>query len=296
VTDIAIHLDGVTRSFGGVPAVRGIDLTVARGETIALLGPNGAGKSTTIAMILGLLAPDGGRVSVYGQTPAAAMRAGLVGSMLQDSGFVANATVRELVELARALYPKPLPSKEILATAGLTELAGRRLDKLSGGESQRARFAFALAGDPDLLLLDEPTAAMDVASRQGFWAAMRRYAGAGHTVVFATHYLAEADEYADRVVVIAAGRVVADGPAADIKKVAGGRTVSLRLDGHSPSDLAALPGVHAVELAGDRVHLRTDDADATVLTLARGSGFLDLEVVPAGLDEAFLTLTAATEA
>jgi len=296
VTDIAIHLDGVTRNFGGVPAVRGIDLTIARGETIALLGPNGAGKSTTIAMILGLLAPDAGRVTVYGQTPDAAMRAGRVGSMLQDAGFVANATVRELVELARALYPKPLPTKDILATAGLTELPGRRLDKLSGGEGQRARFAFALAGDPDLLLLDEPTAAMDVASRQAFWAAMRRYADAGHTVLFATHYLAEADEYADRVVVIAAGRVVADGPAADIKKVAGGRTVSLRLDGHSPSDLAALPGVRAVELVGDRVHLRTDDADATVLTLAHGTGFRDLEVVSAGLDEAFLTLTAATEA
>ena len=301
--DIAIRLDGVTKSFGGVAAVRGIDLTIRRGEIFALLGPNGAGKSTTIAMVLGLLAPDTGRVGVYGQSPDAAMRAGRVGSMLQDAGFVANATVRELIELARSLYPKPLPTKEILGTAGLTELAGRRLDKLSGGEAQRARFAFALAGDPDLLLLDEPTAAMDVAARQAFWAAMRRYAGSGHTILFATHYLAEADEFADRVVVIAAGRVVADGPASDIKKVAGGRTVSLRVDGHSPSALRALPGVRAVDLVGGRAHLRTDDSDATVLALAgcacgrsassRVAAFRDLEVVPAGLDDAFLTLTSA---
>jgi ABC-2 type transport system ATP-binding protein len=233
VTDTAIHLDGVHKSFGAVHAVRGVDLRVARGETIALLGPNGAGKSTLIAMILGLARPDRGQVTVYGHRPDTAMKAGLVGTMLQEAGFVGQATVRDLVELARALYPKPLPTRDILATAGLTDLAGRRLDKLSGGEAQRARFAFALAGDPDLLILDEPTAAMDVGARQAFWAAMRRYSSTGRTVMFATHYLEEADDFADRVVVIAAGAVVADGSGAEIKKVAGGRTVSLSMTGRA---------------------------------------------------------------
>jgi ABC-2 type transport system ATP-binding protein len=291
---VAVRLDGVSRSFGAVRAVRGIDLTIRRGETVALLGPNGAGKSTLIAMMLGLVAPSTGGISVYDQDPGAAMAAGRVGAMLQDAGFVPNATVRDLVDLARGLYPKPLSSQEILATAGLTELAGRRLDKLSGGEGQRARFAFALAGDPELLILDEPTTAMDVGARHAFWAAMRRYSDAGHTVLFATHYLEEADDYADRVVVIAAGRVVADGTGAEIKQVAGGRTVSFALAGRSSGGLTGLPGVSAVEVRGDRAFLRTADSDATVLALAASGGFRDLEVVSAGLDEAFLALTAPT--
>jgi len=291
VTETAVRATGVTKSFGAVHAVRGIDLTIPRGQTIALLGPNGAGKSTLIAMMLGLIAPNAGTISVYGEHPAAAMTAGRVGAMLQDAGFVANATVRELIELARALYPKPLPTTEILATAGLTELAGRRLDKLSGGEAQRARFAFALAGDPDLLILDEPTAAMDVAARQSFWAAMRRFSSAGHTVLFATHYLEEADDFADRVVVIAGGRVVADGTGAEIKKVTGGRTVSFALHGRSMAGLAELPGVTAVEVRGGRASLRSADSDATVLALAASGGFRDLEVASGGLDEAFLALT-----
>jgi ABC-2 type transport system ATP-binding protein len=291
----AISLETVSKRFGDVTAVDRVDIRIAAGETVALLGPNGAGKSTTVSMLLGLTRPDAGRITVFGGGPDRAVRSGWVGAMLQDAGFVPNATVREFVELARALYPQPLPTDHVLATAGLTDLANRRLDKLSGGESQRARFAFALAGDPRLLILDEPTAAMDVGTRQAFWAAMRRYSAAGHTVLFATHHLEEADRYADRVIVIARGRVIADGPAEEIR---GGRTVAFDLGGATTAGLDLLTGVHAVDVRGDRASLRTHDADATVTALVHsGRSFANLEVGAAGLEEAFLTLTGTgTEA
>jgi len=287
----AVRLTGVTKTFGSVRAVDGLDLSIASGETVALLGPNGAGKSTTINMMLGLLAPAAGRIEVFGGSPQRAVSDGRIGAMLQDAGFVPNATVREMVDLARAVYPRPLPAEEILRIAGLTDIAGRRLDKLSGGQSQRARFAFALAGNPNLLVLDEPTSAMDVASRQAFWAAMRAYAAGGKTILFATHYLEEADDFADRVIVVAGGRIVADGTGAQIKKVVGGRTVSFGLAGTGGADLW-LPGVSAVDIRGDRAFLRSDDSDATVRALiTSGRPFADLEIAGAGLEEAFLALT-----
>jgi ABC-2 type transport system ATP-binding protein len=293
VTD-AVRLSDVRKSFGAVRAVDGLSLAIRPGETVALLGPNGAGKSTTIGMLLGLSAPDSGRVELFGTSPERALRGGKVGAMLQDTGLVPNATVRELVELARALYPMPLPTGQVLHTAGLAELADRRLDRLSGGEAQRVRFAFALAGDPRLLLLDEPTAAMDVATRQAFWTAMRRYSATGHTVLFATHHLEEADDHADRVVVIARGRVIADGSGAQIKQLTGGRTVAFDLLGTGTAGLDRLPGVRAVEIRGDRASLRSDDSDATVAALVHsGRSFANLEVSSAGLEAAFLALTGA---
>jgi len=287
----AVRLTGVTKTFGSVRAVDGLDLSIASGETVALLGPNGAGKSTTINMMLGLLAPAAGRIGIFGGSPQRAVSDGRIGAMLQDAGFVPNATVREMVDLARAVYPRPLPAEEILRIAGLTDIAGRRLDRLSGGQSQRARFAFALAGNPNLLVLDEPTSAMDVASRQAFWAAMRAYAAGGKTILFATHYLEEADDFADRVIVVAGGRIIADGTGAQIKKVVGGRTVSFGLAGTGGADLW-LPGVSAVDIRGDRAFLRSDDSDATVRALiTSGRPFADLEIAGAGLEEAFLALT-----
>ncbi|NYH41678.1 ABC-2 type transport system ATP-binding protein [Micromonospora jinlongensis] len=290
--DTAVRLTGLTRRFGPVRAVDGLDLTIARGSTVALLGPNGAGKTTAISIMLGLDAADSGTATVFGRPPAEAVRAGQVGTMLQDAGWVPSATIREVVELARALYPHPLPTDRILDLAGLTERADRRLDKLSGGEAQRARFAFALAGNPDLLVLDEPTAAMDVAARQAFWAAIHQYTAEGHTVLFSTHHLHEADEFADRVVVLAAGRVVAEGPPAQIRALAGGRTVSFDLADGPIEGLDALPGVRSVQVRGQRVVLTTEDSDATVLALAGTRGFRGLEVNAAALEAAFLTLTA----
>ncbi|MBM2618545.1 ABC transporter ATP-binding protein [Actinoplanes sp. LDG1-06] len=220
---MAIRVTGVSKRFGVVRAVDRLDLSVDRGCVMALLGPNGAGKTTAISMMLGLAPPDTGTVLLYEGSPVDAVRAGRVGAMLQDGAFVPGATVRDVVELARALYPRPLDTDRVLSVAGLTGLAGRRLDKLSGGEAQRARFAFALAGGPELLVLDEPSAAMDVAARQAFWTAVRSYAADGNTVLFSTHQLHEADEHADRIVVLAAGRVVADGTPAQVRVKAGVR-------------------------------------------------------------------------
>jgi ABC-2 type transport system ATP-binding protein len=212
--------------------------------------------------------------------------------MLQDGALVPGLTVREAVEFVRGLYPEPLPLDEVLSLANLTALAKRRADRLSGGQAQRVRFALAIAGAPRLLVLDEPTAAMDVESRRSFWASMRAYADGGRTILFATHYLEEADENADRVIVIARGQVVADGTAQEIKSAVGGRTVRFSIGEQSTAGLDALPGVTGVEVRGESVWLRTTDPDATVRALyASGIEVRDLEVKGADLEEAFLSLT-----
>jgi ABC-2 type transport system ATP-binding protein len=288
-----LSLRGLTKSYGPVRAVAGVDLDIVAGETVALLGPNGAGKSTTIDMLLGLARPDAGEVTVFGRTPEEAVRAGLVGAMLQSGGLISEVTVRELLVLAASLYPAPMPVGEVLERADLTELADRRTTKLSGGQTQRVRFALSLVPDPELLVLDEPTAAMDVESRRRFWASMRQLAAAGRTVLFATHYLDEADEYADRVVLMAAGRVVADGPATAIKAVVGGRTIRATLPGVPDAVLAALPGVSAVERHGDSIELTCTDSDQALRALlATQPAARDLEVGGADLEDAFVALTS----
>jgi len=222
VTRNAIEIHDLHRSFGTVRAVDGLDLTIGKGESVAVLGPNGAGKSTTIAMLLGLLAPDAGSVAVWGMPPAEAVARGHIAAMLQEGGLMPGVTVAELVGFVRGLYPDPLPLDRVLEAAGPASLAGRRVDKLSGGQTQRVRFALALAGNPSVLVLDEPTSGMDVESRRAFWTSMRAEAAAGRTVLFATHYLEEADDNADHIVVVNGGRIVADGPATEIKAAAGG--------------------------------------------------------------------------
>ncbi|MFC4909007.1 ABC transporter ATP-binding protein [Actinomadura gamaensis] len=288
----AITFTTVAKSYGEVRAVEALDLTVPAGRTLALLGPNGAGKSTTISMLLGLARPDSGRVEVFGDDPLTAVARGRVGAMLQDGALVEGLTVKEVVGFVRGLYPEPLPLGEILETADLTEVAGRRADKLSGGQRQRVRFALAIAGGPKLLVLDEPTAAMDVASRRTFWSSMRAYAAGGRTILFATHYLEEADENADRIVVMARGRIVADGSPAEIKSRAGTRTVRFTLGDQPAAGLDRLPGVTGVEIRGTSAVLTSADADATTAALYRtGLTVRDLEVRGADLEEAFLDLT-----
>ena len=289
----AVSFSGATKSYGAVRAVDGLDLSIRRGETVALLGPNGAGKSTSIGMLLGLVEPDAGTVRIFGRTPEDAVRDGRVGAMLQEDGLPTNVKVGELVSFVRRLYPRPLPEEEVMATAVLTHLAARKVDGLSGGQRQRVRFALALAGNPDLLVLDEPTAAMDVESRRAFWKGMRAQAEAGRTILFSTHNMEEADENAERIVVIAAGRVVADGSGAEIKARAVGRTVTFDLSGGPTTGLDRLPGVLSVEVRGDRAVLRTGDSDATVAALLADRGPVrGLEVGGAGLEDAFLALTS----
>jgi ABC-2 type transport system ATP-binding protein len=286
----------LSKSYGPVQAVRGIDLAIAPGETVAILGPNGAGKTTTLDMVLGLTPPERGRVTIFGVPPAAAVRSGWVGGMLQSGTPLDRLTVRELVTLMASYYPHPLGVDDVLRTTGCADIARRFTNRLSGGQVQRVRFAAALVGDPDLLVLDEPTAGIDVEGRHDFWQAMRGIAARGKTVVFATHYLEEADAFADRVVLMARGRIVADGPATEIKARVGARTIRATLPGVDVSRLSALPGVMHAERHGDSITLSCSDADATLASLhATFAGLRDIEVRGSSLEEAFLELTAAPD-
>lgn len=294
-----IRLAGLTKSFkspqGPVHAVRGIDVEIQPGETVALLGPNGAGKSTTIDMLLGLLPPDAGAIEVFGLSPKRAIAAGKVGAMLQVGGVIAFLTVRELLEMVASLYPNPLGVDEVIELTKIQDLVGRKTTKLSGGQTQRLRFAIGLISNPELLVLDEPTVAMDVESRREFWATMREFASRGKTVLFATHYLEEADAYADRIVLMAQGRVVADGPATEIKATVGLRTIRATLPGADPAVLRALPGVTNVETRGEGVILNCSDSDLALRALLSAFATArDIEVSGAGLEEAFVQLTRDT--
>jgi ABC-2 type transport system ATP-binding protein len=287
---------GLEKSFGAVRAVRDVSIAVPPGETVALLGPNGAGKSTTIDMLLGLTRPDAGTVSIFGVDPDRAIAAGAIGAMLQTGQLLRDLSARELISMMASLYPKPLGVDEVLAITGIEEIAGRRTQKLSGGETQRVRFALALVSDPQLLVLDEPTVAMDVESRHAFWTSMRDFAARGKTVLFATHYLEEADSYADRAVLMARGRVVADGPTTEIKAMVGTRTIRATLPGVELAQLEALPGVKQAERRGEAVTLRCGDSDAAIRALlAAYPAARDVEISGAGLEEAFLQLTGDTD-
>ncbi|MFV6032849.1 ATP-binding cassette domain-containing protein [Streptomyces sp. NPDC056264] len=290
----AVAFRAATKTYGAVRAVDGIDLTVRRGETVALLGRNGAGKSSTVSLLLGLDEPDSGHVELLGGTPALAVAAGRVGAMLQEGQATPRVTVREVVSFVARTYPAPMPVAEALALAGLTGFAERRVARLSGGQAQRVRFAIALVGNPELVVLDEPTSALDVEARQEFWEAMHGYARRGNTVLFSTHYLEEADAYADRIVVLDAGRIVADGTGEELKRAAGGSLVSFDLAGSTTEWLTALPGVTSVEVRKDRARLRTEDSDATVRALAAQDAIRSLEVTRASLNDAFLTLSHRT--
>ncbi|MFI5675097.1 ABC transporter ATP-binding protein [Streptomyces cellulosae] len=294
-----VGFDEVSKTYGNVRAVDGLTLTLRPGETVALLGPNGAGKSTTLDLLLGLKHPDSGTVRLFGTTPREAIVAGRVGAMLQSGGLMDEVTVAELVRLACDLHPKPYRPSDVLARAGIGQLADRKVDKLSGGQAQRVRFALATAGDSDLIVLDEPTTGMDVTTRQGFWATMREQADQGRTVLFATHYLEEADAIADRVLVLHRGRLLADGTAAEIKAKAGARRISFDLgDGRiDEAPLRALPFLTSIDVSGQTVRIQSADADATVHALY-GLGLYprNLEVAGLGLEQAFVAITAAEEA
>jgi len=278
---------------GRVTALDRASFEIARGETVALLGPNGAGKSTAIDTMLGLRTPTSGQVRVLGMTPAAAAAAGKIGGMVQTGGLPEGAKVSELIGLFRHLYSDRRGQAELLRLAGLTELADRRVDRLSGGQTQRVRFALALAGRPDLLFLDEPTTALDVAARREFWQAVRAVTDQGTTVLFATHYLDEADANASRIIVISGGRVLADGTPAQIKAYSSTRTIRFGTPAPDTSELLGLPGVSDVSASGNVVTMRSADGDATLAALyALGRPVRGLEVGGGGLEDALLALTS----
>jgi ABC-2 type transport system ATP-binding protein len=291
----ALSFKGVTHRYGDRVALDRLDLEVAQGEVLALLGPNGAGKSTTISALLGLIRPQEGRVEVLGRDPRRSVADGRVGAMLQSGsgiGLPPGVRVDQALGLVRRLYPRPAPHNKIVERADIGGLLRRRTDRLSGGQAQRVRFAIAIAGDPQVVFLDEPTSAMDVESRQGFWRMMRDFGNEGRTVVFATHHLAEADEIADRVIVLNHGKVVADGPGATLKAAVATRRIRFVTERPDRARLSELDGVTEVEICGTGVSIDSLDADATIRDLVGGDvDFRDLEITGAGLEQAFMALT-----
>lgn len=296
---VVLELSAVKRHFGTgdrrVQAVDGVDLSIRRGEVVALLGPNGAGKTTTLDMLLGLTEPSSGTVRVLGATPQRATSSGSIGAVLQTGGLLGDLTVGETVRLIASLHGAHALDRvdEVMARADLEHLARRRVSKCSGGEQQRVKFALAMVSDPDILVLDEPTAGMDVTARRHFWDVMRADADAGRTIVFATHYLEEAEQFARRTVVMHRGTVVADAPTALLRASLGERTVSATVDEDAAALVAVLSaadGVAGVRLDGDRLSLRTADSDAAARILL-DNGAHDLEIAAPTLETAFTALT-----
>jgi ABC-2 type transport system ATP-binding protein len=289
---LAIDLQGLHKSFGAVEAVKGVDLNVASGEVVAFLGPNGAGKTTTIDMILGLSQPTAGQVSVFGMQPRQAISRGLVSAVMQTGGLLKDLTVEETARYTASLFTHTRPVAEVLQRAGISDIADRRVGKCSGGEQQRLRFAMALLSDPELLILDEPTTGMDVEGRRSFWGSIRQDTAEGRTVLFATHYLEEADAYADRIILLRHGQIVADGTSSEVKALAAGRTVRATMAGADEAALRALPGADSVEVRGDTVLIHSSDSDAVARYLLTSTQARDLEINTRGLEDAFIALTS----
>jgi ABC-2 type transport system ATP-binding protein len=289
----AVEFSDVVKVYNGrVTALDHATFEISRGATVALLGPNGAGKSTAIDIMLGLRKPTSGRVRVLGTPPAEAVRAGQIGGMVQTSGLPDGAKVSELIGLFCRLYGGRSSRADLLRLAGLADLADRRVEQLSGGQTQRVRFALALAGRPDLLFLDEPTAALDVEARRGFWQSVQAIAAQGTTVLFATHYLEEADANASRIIVVSHGQITADGTPSQIKAYTAVRTIRFTMPVPDIPTLLRLPGVTDVSTSGDAVTIRSGDADATLPGLyALGRPVRGLEVGGGGLEEALIALT-----
>jgi ABC-2 type transport system ATP-binding protein len=295
-TDLAVVFDGVTKRYRSVQALAGLSFGIERGEMVALLGPNGAGKSTTVDLMLGLRRPDSGTVRIVGLAPQRAVEDGRVGAMLQSGSLPERATVGEVVDLARRLYGSERSLTALMEMAALGDLVGRRTERLSGGQARRVQLAVALAGNPEVLFLDEPTTGLDVQSRRLFWDGVRRVAAAGATVVFATHYLDEADANASRVVVLANGRVLADGDPASIKAQLSTRTVRAAVDPVRLGQLRTLPGVLRATAEGNDVELVTDDVDFTLESLYRsGTRVRNLRFEGSSLEDALVQLTSQSE-
>lgn len=288
----ALVVTGVTKRFGTLTAVDNVSLTVPVGEIVALLGPNGAGKTTLLDMVLGFTEPASGSISVMGQAPRGAATSGAVGAVLQTRGLLDDLTASETLRMVASCHRHHLPIADVMERAGVTEFARTKVGKCSGGQVQRLRFALALLTDPQLLILDEPTAGMDASARRDFWHTMHAEAERGRTVVFATHYLQEADDYADRVILMRQGRVVADGTVAEMTATQA-RIVEalwLRTD-VDPAVVAGQLNIPTWSREGKRVRFTSADSDALARHLLTENLACDLEISRPSMESVFFELT-----
>lgn len=289
----AIELTDVVKEFptagGPVRAVDHVSLRIEPGEVVAFLGPNGAGKTTCTDMMLGLTEPTSGRVSIFDGSPTKAVREGRISGILQSGGLLSDLTVAQTLKMVAAVHHGDVDLDAVMRRADLTSIARRKVSRCSGGEQQRLRFGLALMSEPDILMLDEPTAGMDVTARARFWSSIKEETARGRTVVFATHYLKEAQDVAERIILIAKGRIVADGTVEEIRHFGSGKSVSARWPQWTPS--IELPGVTRWEQQGDRVRWWCDDSDALALHLLQHTPAVELEITESDLDEAFTHLT-----
>ena len=291
----AAELKAVTHRYGSHTALCNLSLTLRAGEVVALLGPNGAGKTTAVKLLLGLLQPTEGKVSIFGSNPNQRTTRQRMGAMLQVARVPETLAVGEYLDLFRSYYPYPLPVAELVQAAGLQGIEKRQFKDLSGGQKQRMLFALALCGNPDLVFLDEPTLGMDIETRHNLWNQVRSLADHGKTVLLTTHYLEEADTLADRILVIAQGAIVAEGTPAEIKSRAGGRKIQCvtRL---TDQFMGSLPGVRRVEHTGPSAVLTVENAEPVLrVLLAEDASLHSLEVTSPALEDAFLELTRAKE-
>ncbi len=288
----AIELVGATKRYGNFEALKNVSFAIEKGSLVAMLGPNGAGKTTSINLMLGLRRPTSGKALIFGDDPRRIATRKRFGAMLQESGVPQLLKVTELVELFRSYYPKPLPTDQVVKLVGLEEKANTLVRDLSGGQTQRLYFALAICGDPEVLFLDEPTVGMDVEGRRVFLRAIRDFAAGGKTILLTTHYLEEADELAERVLVIDKGKVIADGSPQEIKSRVAGSKISFTSS--ASLEAAALSGlpVSASDVSDHRVTLMTNDPQSVLRELFRRNvDMSNLEVRGADLEEAFLSLT-----
>jgi ABC-2 type transport system ATP-binding protein len=285
------ELVGVTKRFGKIVAVDGVDLTVRRGEILAVLGPNGAGKTTAISLLLGLQQPDAGSAYLFGQPPQSIEARRRVGVMMQDAGLAGELRVREQIDLFASYYPDPMAPEAVMEMTHTLEIANRPYGKLSGGQKRQVQFALALCGRPRLLFLDEPTVGLDIHSREMVWDTLRALVNDGCSIVLTTHYLEEADALADRVAVLAKGRMIAAGTANEIRSLVVRKQIRCRT-ALSPEDVANWPDVQSVSGGRESLHITASNAENVVRRLlAADEDLQDLEVERAGLAEAFTELT-----